>query len=101
MLNGSLNYNKSFEIKIREMKIWILWLLLIFHFDVRAQTCDQFPADCPDNETLQQQAEKKWESFTDLKVKEEYAMQDSLRHFTMTMMQDLAKKKNWEYYTFL
>jgi len=83
------------------MKTWILCLVLFYQLDLRAQNCDQFPADCPDNETLQQQAGKKWAGPADLKVKEEYAMQDSLRHFTTAMMHDAAKKKNWECYAFL
>jgi hypothetical protein len=50
---------------------------------------------------LQQQAEKKWGGAADLKVKEEYAMQDNLRYFTIAMMQEVAKKENWECHTFL
>ncbi len=66
-----------------------------------AQSCRQFPADCPDNEMLQQMTEKKWEGPADLKVKEEYAMQDNLRDFFTSMMQQMAKRENWQYYLFL
>jgi hypothetical protein len=83
------------------MKIVSVLLLSSLSFNAMQAQCDYFPADCPDNETLQQQAEKKWDGPADLKVKEEYAMQDSLRRFTTTMMQQIAKKRNWECYTFI
>jgi hypothetical protein len=69
-------------------------------YHTEAQSCMQFPADCPDNESLQQMAEKKWEGPADLKVKEEYAMQDHLRDFFISMMQQMAKSENWQYYLF-
>ncbi|MFI5185568.1 MAG: hypothetical protein ACHQF0_02520 [Chitinophagales bacterium] len=83
------------------MKLLLFSIFLFCSAGIYSQQCDYFPADCPDNETFQQQAEKKWDGPADLKVKEEYAMQDSLRHFTIAMMQDIAKKKNWECYTFI
>jgi hypothetical protein len=78
-----------------------VFLLVYASVNTYAQPCDKFPADCPDNEMLQQAAEKKWEGPADLKVKEEYLMQDSLRHFTIRMMEDIAKKKNWRLYELL
>lgn len=82
------------------MKHLSLLPLLFLCTHATAQQCDQFPADCPDNDLLQQMKEKRWEGPADLKIKEEYSMQDSLRHFTEAIMRDIAKKKNWEYYVF-
>ena len=62
--------------------------------------CKYFPADCPDDETIQFNASKKWEGPADLKVEQEYLMQDSLRRFVGRMMTSVAQQNGWTWYWF-
>src|SRR5690348_7791663 len=75
----------------------VLVALLCFHTICHSQTCEQFPADCPD-EGMIESARDSEVCISNLIAPQEITMQNRLRVFITAMMNDLANEKKWQVY---
>jgi len=79
------------------MKQSFLFISLLVAFVSHAQTCDKFPADCPETgniETTQDSAA----CISNWIAPQEIAMQNHLRKFITEMMEAIAAKNKWQVY---
>jgi hypothetical protein len=81
------------------MRIKFCSAVFIFLFGINlssfAQQCDQFPADCPNDGEIQQ-AEDSSVCITNLIFPVEISMQNLARDVTDTLLNQFAKKNNWQ-----
>jgi len=79
------------------MKQLLVFISVLIQFSVRAQTCQQFPADCPETGNIEATQDSaacisNWIS------PQEIAMQSVLRRFITNMMENIAAKNKWQVY---
>ena len=74
-------------------------LIIVFKFTLHAQPCPEYPADCPDQGSIEAASDKQ-ACLNNLMIIEEINMQDKLREVITAMMQQLAKANGWRVYEF-
>jgi hypothetical protein len=79
------------------MKRLLLFFSILIQLSARAQTCQQFPADCPETGNIEATQDRttcinNWIS------QQEIDMQNRLRKFTTDMMEAIAAKNKWQVY---
>src|SRR2546421_4831751 len=74
-------------------------VLLLLSIEAVTQPCPQFPADCPDQGTIEI-ARDKASSLQDFVIEEEITMQDSLRVLLTNMMKAVGELNNWRWYEY-
>lgn len=81
-------------------KITILFFVsLVLINRTSAQQCSYFPADCPDDGYIEGARDSVSCIKNDI-VPQEITMQNNLRRFITSMMEEISKRKNWEVYEF-
>jgi hypothetical protein len=78
---------------IRLLSVFVLLAIVPV---VQAQSCPQFPADCPSDRQLPDSAER----FGNPLVPEEVSMELRLHEYFTNQMQGLAENKRWEIYQY-
>ena len=83
------------------MKTFTILLLLFFIITraTQAQDCTYFPADCPQTGDIEA-AQDSAACINNLVVAEEITMQNNLRKAFTSMMEEIARNKNWEVYEY-
>jgi hypothetical protein len=81
------------------MKRLFLFISLLIHFISQAQTCDRFPADCPETTNIENTRDSN-ACITNWVAPKEITMQNHLRKFITDMMEDIGRKKKWEMYEY-
>jgi len=79
------------------MKYFFLFIGLFIQFISQGQSCDQFPADCP-NDGMIEATRDSDVCITNWIAPQEITMQNQLRRFITEMMNDVANKKKWQVY---
>src|SRR5690349_3255337 len=77
-------------------------LLLLFCITTKAtwaQECNYFPADCPQTGDIEA-AQDSDACIKNLVVAEEIIMQNNLRRVFTSMMEEIARNKNWKVYEY-
>src|SRR5438128_1618677 len=64
---------------------------------LRAQTCDKFPADCPETGSIET-TQDSMSCISNWIAPQEITMQNHLRKFVTEMMESIAAKNNWQVY---
>src|SRR5215471_9836350 len=79
------------------MKRLLLLMGLAAHSILHAQTCQQFPADCPETGNIEATQDSS-ACISNWIAPQEITMQNRLRKFTTEMMEGIAAKNNWQVY---
>lgn len=78
---------------------YIFILLVFFSQAIHAQSCDQFPADCPETGNIEA-AQDSDACIKNMMVAQEITMQNQLRKKITDLMQMVADKNKWDIYEF-
>jgi hypothetical protein len=79
------------------MKRLLLFIGLFLQFISKAQTCDLFPADCPETDNIAA-AQDSNVCITNWIAPQEITMQNHLRKFITEVMEDIASRNKWQVY---
>src|SRR3982751_6455650 len=81
-----------------QMKSFYFFLLFFgLLFKCEAQKCAEFPADCPDYPKLATE-EDSLGYLNNLIIPQEITMMKKIRQILSEMMEEIARKNNWQYY---
>lgn len=80
-------------------KIVLLFVGLLILGHAGAQSCDNFPADCPDNGL--ESAQDSDVCINNMILPQEISMQHRLRDKLTALMNDISKRNKWQVYAFL
>jgi hypothetical protein len=81
------------------MKLILAFIFLLSASVMKAQNCDRFPADCPDQSAIQT-ARDSDASIINLLISREITMENRLRAQILPVMEAIGKARNWEMYEF-
>lgn len=79
------------------MKRLILFIGVLIQFGLQAQTCDKFPADCPETGNIEA-TQDSMVCIGNWVAPQEITMQNRLRKFISEMMEGIAAKNGWQVY---
>jgi hypothetical protein len=77
-------------------KVLLVFFTVLAGLKVGAQSCENYPADCPSNTQLGDSTER----FNNPRVPQEVSMELRLRDQFTAMMQQVADKKGWRFYEY-
>ena len=76
-------------------KIFIPFILLLYTLNLKAQDCSWYPADCPDEASIENSQSIAVRTENGL-LPQEIAMQDNMRSLVTQIMLKAAKELNWQ-----